>query len=79
MACNFEVAARKIEVVVSISRPRCSQVCVGSHWPFLGLHPSLRRSSRDVTQSRSYRVASLLSVKNNKSSVYGSSRALLHL
>jgi hypothetical protein len=34
MAFSFEGGARKVEVVMSILRPRCLQTCVGSQWPF---------------------------------------------
>jgi hypothetical protein len=66
MACSFEGGARKVEVVVSIWSPEYSQICVGSHWHFLGLRPSLRRSSRAATRSRSNRSASLLSAKKSR-------------
>jgi hypothetical protein len=78
MVCNFEGGARKVEVVVSIWSPRCSQICVGVQWLFFGLRPSPRRRSHDVTRSRSCRAASLLSAKIKKSSIYRSKRAPLH-
>jgi hypothetical protein len=77
MACSFEGGARTVKVVVSIWSMRCSLICVGSHWPFLGLRPSPRWLSRDATRSRSYRAAPLMSA-TKKSSVYGSKRAPLY-
>ena len=78
MTCSFEEGARNVEVVVSIWRPGCSQICVGSQWPFLGLRPSPRLSSRHATRSRRCNAASLLLAKNRKSSMYGSNRAPRH-
>jgi hypothetical protein len=58
-----EAGARKVEVVVSIWRPRCSHICVGFQWPFLRLRLIPRRSNRHATQSRSCRATSLRSAK----------------
>jgi hypothetical protein len=79
MACSFEAQDRKAEVVVSISRPRCSQICVGSQWLFGGSLASPRRSSRELTRLRSCKNVSMMSANYMKSSFYGSSLAPLHL
>ena len=81
-------SAHRVEVEVGADGPASAPLSgaaaaappagAGSQWPFLGLRPSSRRSSRHATRSRSCNAASLLSAKSTKSSMYGSKLAPLH-